>query len=179
MIEKPDNPPTNLAITGIYHFKSSERLFNSIEYIIKEKIKTRNEYQLTDAMKHMMYGGEKFQVFDVSEWYDCGAKESLLATNEIMLARYGTNDNITGNIIIPPVFVGKDCVVENSIIGPNVSLANNATVRNSIVKSSVLGIGSTVENTILDSSIIGDYAYLHQAAMEFNIGPDSEIIFTN
>ncbi len=179
MIEKPDNPPTNLAITGIYHFKSSDKLFNSIEYIIREKIKTRNEYQLTDAMKHMMYGGEKFQVFDVPEWYDCGAKESLLDTNEIMLSRYGTNDQITGNIIIPPVFVGKDCIIENSIVGPNVSLSNQATIRNSIVKDSILGIGSTVENTILDKSLIGDYAYLHQAAMEFNIGPDSEIIFTN
>ncbi len=178
MIEKPDNPPTNLAITGLYYFKSAHTLFTSIEYIIQEKIKTRNEYQLTDAMKNMMYGGEKFRIFRVPEWYDCGAKDSLLETNEIMLARYGTNDSVYGSIIVPPVFIGNNVIIENSIIGPNVSVSEDSVIRNSIVKSSILGVGATVENTILERSLIGDYAYLHQASVEFNIGPDSEIIYT-
>jgi len=178
MIEKPENPPTNLAISGIYYFKSSFKLFNAIEYIIKEKILTKNEYQLTDAMKRMMYMGEKFKIFYVPEWYDCGEKDTLLETNKIMLTRYATNDRINGSIILPPVFIGKDCVIENSIIGPYVSVSEGSYVKNSIIKNSILGKETSVENTILDKSLIGDNSILSESSRELNIGPDSEIILT-
>ncbi len=178
MMEKPDVPPTNMAISGVYFFKSAFKLFDAIKFIIAEKIKTRNEYQLTDAMKRMMYQGERFKIFNVPEWYDCGEKSTLLETNKIMLERYATNDEITGSIIIPPVFIGNNTTIENSIIGPNVSITEGSTVKNAIVKNSILGIETTVENTILDSSLIGDNSYLSEAPREFNIGPDSEIIFT-
>lgn len=123
MIEKPETPPSNLAIAGIYYFTSAYKLFDSIKHIIDEKIKTRDEYQLTDAMKTMMYRGDKFKVFNVPEWYDCGEKETLLQTNKIMLERHATNDKIPGSIIVPPVFIGNDTTIENSIIGPYVSIS--------------------------------------------------------
>lgn len=178
MVEKPDDPPSNLAITGLYYFKSAYNLFDSVEYLIEEDIKTRGEYQLTDAMKNMMTAGDTFETFDVPEWYDCGAKESLLDTNEIMLRHRSNNNQIKGSVIIPPVFVGKNVLIVNSIIGPNVSISEGSEVRNSIIKESILGVNSTVKNTILEKSLIGDYAYLKQTAIEFNIGPDSEMIFT-
>ena len=178
MIEKPENPPSNLAIAGIYYFQSAFKLFEAIEYIIQEKIKTRNEYQLTDAMKRMMYQGEKFKTFNVPEWYDCGEKESLLDTNEVMLKRHATNDKIQGCIITPPVFIGKNAEISNSIIGPNVSIAEDAVVKNSIVNDSIIGTNTTVENTVLTRSLIGDNSYLSDTSREFNIGADSEIIFT-
>lgn len=179
MIEKPEDPPTNLAITGMYYFKSSETIFSALDYIIDNDIRTRNEFQLTDAMRHMMESGEDFSAFNVPEWYDCGSKPVLLETNEIMLAKYGTTDHVHGSIIIPPVFVAEGAVVKNSIVGPNVSVSREAQICNSIVKNSVLGVGSTVENCVIEDSLIGDYAYLHQAYQEFNIGNDSEIIFTD
>jgi glucose-1-phosphate thymidylyltransferase len=178
MMEKPEKPPTNIAIAGIYYFQSAHKLFASIEHIIREKIMTRGEYQLTDAMKHMMYNGEKFKTFDVPEWYDCGEKDSLLDTNRVMLDRYATNDRVSGSIVIPPVFIGNNCDIRNSILGPNVSISEGSTVVNSIISNSILGIETSVENTILESSLIGDNAFLAEKPREFNIGPDSEMIFT-
>jgi glucose-1-phosphate thymidylyltransferase len=178
MIEKPENPATNLAIAGIYYFKSAHKLFDAIHHIIMEKIKTRNEYQLTDAMKEMMAKGEKFETFRVPEWYDCGEKESLLDTNKVMLSRYATHNDVKGSIIIPPVFIGKNVKIKNAIIGPNVSISADSIVKNSIVKNTILGTDTVVENTVLNSSLIGDHCALSEAPREFNIGPDSEIIFT-
>lgn len=177
MIEKPEHPPSNKAIAGLYYFKSAFEVFDAVEYIIREKIMTRGEFQLTDAMKNMMYRGKKFQTFDVLEWYDCGDKETLLKTNEIMLLRHGNAEKIRGSIIIPPVYIGRDANIENSIIGPNVSISEETTIVNSIIRNSIIGKESSVENTILDGSLIGDYAFLSQAALEFNIGSNSEIIF--
>lgn len=178
MIEKPERPPTNIAIAGIYYFKSAFKLFESIKYIIDENIKTRNEYQLTDAMKRMMFTGEKFRTFNVPEWYDCGEKESLLDTNRIMLSRYATNNKIPGSIVIPPVFLGKDVEVENSIIGPNVSVSEGSSIKNAVISNSILGAETNVENIVLNRSLIGDNAILSQTPAEFNIGPDSELMFT-
>ena len=178
MVEKPENPPSNWAIAGIYYFQSAYKLFDSIGYLMNQKIQTRNEYQLTDAMIQMMDDGEKFKVFNVPEWYDCGEKESLLDTNKIMLERYATNNKVPGSIIVPPVFIGKDVTIENSIIGPNVAITEGSFVKNSIIKNSILGIETTVENVNLENSLIGDNASLTEAPREFNIGPDSEMIFT-
>ncbi len=178
MLEKPENPPTNLAIAGMYYFRSSEELFDSIEHIISEDIRTKNEYQLTDAMKHMLDNGSRFQVFKANEWYDCGNKDSLLETNQVMLEKQNLKYAIPGSIIIPPVFIGNNAEIINSIIGPNVAVSHDSSVRNSIVKNSILGKGSTLENAIVEESFIGDNAYLLQSPVEFNIGPDSEIIFS-
>lgn len=177
MVEKPENPPSNWAIAGIYYFQSAYKLFDSIAYIMSQKIQTKNEYQLTDAMIQMMEDGDKFKVFNVPEWYDCGERESLLETNQIMLDRFATDSKIPGSIIIPPVFIGKDVTIENSIIGPNVSITEGSYVRNAIIKNSILGLDTTVENVILENSLIGDNASLSEAPREFNVGPDSEMIF--
>lgn len=178
MIEKPEDPPSNLAIAGIYYFKSAYDLFSSLGYIIGEKIKTRDEYQLTDAMKIMINKKELFRTFNVPEWYDCGEKETLLQTNRVMLERHSTNDKIQGSIIVPPVFIGTNTKISNSIIGPYVSISESSCVKNSLISNSILGIETIVENSILDSSLIGDNSYLSEAPKEFNVGPDSEIVFT-
>jgi len=176
MLEKPDNPTSNLAIAGIYYFKSSDKLFHAIDQIIKENITTKNEYQLTDAMKYMLESGEKFRIFKVDEWYDCGDKESLLETNQIVLEKLKLDYAIPGSIIIPPVFIGENVNIQNSVVGPNVSISHDSKVNNSIVKNSILGKGSTLENALIEHSFIGDNAYLHQSSLEFNIGPDSQIV---
>ena len=176
MVEKPETPPSNLAIAGIYYFPSSESLFNAIEYLIDNNIKTKGEYQLTDAMHYMLKEGEKFKIFHIDEWYDCGEKESLLKTNEVLLKRMDLQYNLKGNIIIPPVFIGENCEIKNSIIGPNVSISEGAIIKNSIIKNSILGIESTIENAILERSLVGDNSYIMDNSIELNIGPDSELI---
>jgi glucose-1-phosphate thymidylyltransferase len=179
MIEKPDHSHSDLAISGIYFFNSAFKLFESIKHLMLRNIKTRNEYQLTDAMKQMMAEGSKFKTFNVPELYDCGEKYALLETNRVMLERHANYDKIMGCIVIPPVYIGNNTEIENSIIGPNVSISEGCTVKNSIITNSILGIETNVENKILNNSLIGDNSTLAESPAEYNIGPDSEIIFNN
>jgi len=53
VVEKPSYFISNLAISGIYYFKNPLMLKESLEYVIKNDIKTKGEYQLTDAIQHM------------------------------------------------------------------------------------------------------------------------------
>ncbi len=176
MIEKPENPPSNLAIGGIYYFPESDKLFNALEHIIDNNIKTKGEYQLTDAMHYMLKKEEKFKIFHIEEWYDCGEKESLLETNKVLLKKKNLNYEINSNIIIPPVFIGENCEISNSIIGPNTSISEGSIIRNAIIKNSILGKETTIENAILNKSLIGDNSYIIDNSIEVNIGPDSELI---
>ena len=54
---------SNLALTGLYYIVQSKELFESIDYIIDNDIKTKNEYQLTDALEYMIERGFIFKIF--------------------------------------------------------------------------------------------------------------------
>lgn len=175
LIEKPENPLSNIVIGGVYYFKSAYALFEAINYLFEHTITTKNEYQLTDAIKRLMYSGEKVRTFPISDWYDCGEKDALLETNEHLLKQTNLQVRIPGSIIIPPVFIHESVEVKHSIIGPNVSISEGCVIRNAIISHSILGSDATVENAILTRSLIGDNAYFCEAPREMNIGPDSEI----
>ena len=84
-IEKPENPKSNLAIGGIYWIASQQRLKNALNYLYENKIQTKNEYQLTDALEQMLSDGEKFSTSIIDNWLDCGIPETLLSTNKELL----------------------------------------------------------------------------------------------
>ena len=81
LIEKPENPTTNLALVGLYFINNPTLLVDSLQTLIDNNIRTRDEYQLTDALQMMIDKGEKFTTFPVEGWYDCGKPETLLSTN--------------------------------------------------------------------------------------------------
>src|SRR3972149_1712943 len=85
-IEKPDKPVSNLAIVGLYYIQDTNTLARALEKLIVEQDrKTKDEYQLTDALQIMLRDGVKMTSFPVEGWYDCGKAETLLATNRILL----------------------------------------------------------------------------------------------
>ena len=79
LVEKPDTLVSNLAIVGLYFLQQAGSLFASIDHLISNNIKTKGEYQLTDALELMIEGGEPFTTFPVHGWYDCGKPETLLS----------------------------------------------------------------------------------------------------
>ena len=84
-VEKPDTYVSNLAIIGIYYFKSGEQLCNELEYLIDNDIKEKGEYQLTNALENMKNKGVVFRPGEVKEWLDCGNKNVTVATNKKVL----------------------------------------------------------------------------------------------
>ena len=120
------------------------------------------------------------RTFEVANWFDCGKKEILLDTNATLLKRmtidYSTMQ-FPNTIIIPPVFIGKNCKISNSIIGPNVSIGDNAILNYSIVKESIIGPYAQLEFAILERSLLGNDAYLKGMKQSLNIGDSTEINF--
>ena len=90
--EKPDNPPNNMAIIGIYYIASQKELVEGIEYLMDNNIRTKNEYQLTDAYSVMLNNGHQFKTLEIDACLDCGIPETLLSTNRTLLERMGDND---------------------------------------------------------------------------------------
>ena len=175
LVEKPDTPVSNLAIVGLYFLKQAGSLFSSIDYLIDNDIKTKGEYQLTDALQLMIERGETFTTFTVHGWYDCGKSETLLSTNEILLKDNSSTKQYPGSIINNPVFIADSARLENAIIGPNTTIGEHAVITNAIIKESIIGNDSLVEHIILEQSIVGNNASITGTARKINIGDYSEI----
>ena len=174
MVEKPDDPKSDLAIAGIYLVRSQKLLKNAIEKLIDKDIKTRGEYQITDALQIMIDEGEKIQAMQIGNWYDCGTEATLLSTNKYLLSQIPKNKKTFLNSIIKEnVFIGKDVEISNSIIGPNVSLSNGVEVKNSIISNSIINEGTIISNKLMDKSIIGKSVILEGKSSSLSIGDNS------
>lgn len=178
MIEKPQKPISNIAISGIYYFSKAQPLIDAIDYIISNNIKTKNEYQLTDAMMEMIKQGEKIGVFETNEVYDCGSKEKLIDANNKLLKKFHSDGissiNVKNSVIIPPVYISPNALVEYSVIGPYVSIHEGAVVKNSIIKESIIEERAKVDGMIIEKSLIGQESNVEESFRELNIGPHSE-----
>ncbi|MGV8168573.1 MAG: sugar phosphate nucleotidyltransferase [Candidatus Nanoarchaeia archaeon] len=176
LIEKPDTPVSDKAIVGLYYVKDSGKLFSSIEFLMKNKIMTKGEYQLTDAFQLMINRGAKIISGEVKVWQDCGTMHNLLETNRYLLSKIkGTGGDLKNTVIIKPVFIEKGAKINNSVIGPNVSIGRNVTVNSCIVSESIIGMGAVVENSVLKECTIGRNAKVQSTGKKLNIGESSEL----
>jgi glucose-1-phosphate thymidylyltransferase len=175
LIEKPENPTTNLALVGLYFINNPTLLVNCLDEMIEHNIRTRDEYQLTDALQMMIDRGEKFTTFPVEGWYDCGKPETLLSTNRYLLDGMSAPNPIQGTVIIPPAFISSKAHVERSVIGPYTTVAAGAKVVDSVVKDSIISDGATVTASMLEQSIIGNNAIVKGKFSRLNVGDSSEI----
>ena len=181
LVEKPAIPKSNLALVGIYKIIETKLMMDCIINNIENNLKTQGEFHLTDALMCMITKGNVFEAINVDSWFDCGKKEILLQTNELLLKRGNFQkvnpDLVENSIIIPPVFIGIGSKVKNSIIGPNVSIGENALVESSIIKESIIGPFAELYNSVLSNSLIGNDAYLQGTVHSLNLGDSAEINF--
>lgn len=175
VVEKPDHYVSDQAMVGLNLIRDSDRLFACLEEIIDAGQRTRGEFQLTDAFARMVERGAHLHAFKVDNWFDCGVTESLLETNRHLLGRLGPAKPREGVILIPPVFVADSAVVTDSVVGPHVSIGENARVSDSVIKDSIIGVGAQVAGCYLHESLIGDNAVVEAGARKLNVGDSSEV----
>ncbi len=175
-IEKPQEFVSDLAIIGIYYFKDGAALKAEIEHLLENDIREKGEFQLTNALENLKQKGAKFEPGEVSEWLDCGNKNACIYSNERVLENANGNEklvfsnNNTNSLIIEPCYIGENVVIENSIVGPHVSIGNGTSIKNSIVKNSIIQTETSINGVILEKAMIGNKAIVHEKAKNLSIG---------
>lgn len=198
LIEKPKQPPSNLALVGVYIF--SPKIHEAIERI---KPSWRNELEITDAIQELIEMGCNVKSEILNAWWlDTGKKDDILTANSIVLDEYikydicGSVDNnskITGrvkiekgsviinSIIRGPVAIGENSHIENSFIGPHTSIGNNTKIiESSIEHCVILDNTQVMEIERLEDSLLGKGVKLSKnkkgrGALRLMIGDYSEI----
>lgn len=176
IIEKPKNPPSNFAVTGIYFL--TPHIF---EVITKLKPSWRNELEIADALQLLIEEKKEVAYEIITDfWKDTGTPEDIIEANEFILenmkgsfmGKKEASVVINGKIIVGqgtviknnvkisgPVIIGENCVIdEGTIIGKNTSIGDNSqlskcTVSNSIIMSNCIIQGKIgVKNSIIASN---------------------------
>ncbi|MCW5875279.1 MAG: hypothetical protein KIS85_00220 [Anaerolineales bacterium] len=178
LIEKPDDMSNNLAIVGIYYFKRGEDLLAAIDEQMQKGVKTKNEYFLADAIDIMLKKGLRMRTEVVDEWLDAGLPETVLETNRRLLekGRENTPDaGRSGVTLHAPVYIHPEATVENSTLGPYVSVGRGCVVRNSRIEDAILESGATVEDSHLHGSLLGERSQVRGVKGRVNVGDDSQV----
>lgn len=149
MTEKPEGLESGYAITGLYYFSDGMSLRTYLKHIIDNGIMTKDEYQLTDAMKMMIDSNIPMRAVEADKWIDCGTHDMLIEANRELLAMENRTYFREGD-------TGRGSIGDNvsvfgnaSITGSNVEdsiIMENAVIRNCDIKNSVIGRNCTVEN---------------------------------
>ncbi|MFC1732121.1 sugar nucleotidyltransferase, partial [candidate division KSB1 bacterium] len=177
LVEKPQNPRSNLAIVGLYYIEKGAILKDCIDELLEKKKKTAGEFQITDALQIMIERGETIRTFPVHEWCDCGKPETILSTNHRLLSKRTEEISIPGSLVRSPVFIDPTSEIEHSIIGPSTTVARNAQIRNSIIFNSIVGENAKIADSILRDSIIGNHSHISGTLKSLNISDYSDISF--
>jgi glucose-1-phosphate thymidylyltransferase len=183
LVEKPENPPSNLGLVGIYMF--DHHIFEAVNSIQPSE---RGELEITDAIQWLIDKG--YSVFPhVHEgwWLDTGKAPDLLEANSYVLSELRPHiaddaeidadsqvdarvtlqagAKIINSIVRGPTIIGERTVIENSYIGPFTSIYHDATIRDcEIERSIILENAEVIElDMMLRDSLIGRFAEVRNA----------------
>jgi len=197
LVEKPDNPPSNLALVGVYIFSS--HIHEAIDRIKPSK---RGELEITDAIQELILMGNRVKSFVLKDWWlDTGKKDDLLTANAIVLDEWGKkkisgtidkasrilgrvslgkNSSVKTSTIRGPVVIGDNTCIEHSFIGPHTSIGDNSRIINSSVEHSVILNGSEVIDVErMEESLVGRRVRIFRnhrhKALRLMVGDDSTV----
>lgn len=176
LVEKPETPPSNLTMVGMYYFKDGPALMKRIERVMKEGRMGKGEFYLPDPLQMMLDEGYHLEAALAQGWYDCGTIEALFDTNRILLERGQQTVVTTDNsVIIPPVYIEDGAVVSQSVIGPYVSIAARSVIQHSVIRDSIISEGAIVQDALLQRSLVGEHAFVKGTYRRLNVGDFSTI----
>jgi glucose-1-phosphate thymidylyltransferase len=183
LVEKPQTIDNNLALVGCYYFRRGDDLMSAIEEQMQRNVQLKNEFFLADAVNILLEHKGLFHPQRVETWLDTGTIEATLETNRYLLEKAARLQiapaSRPGVAIHAPVCIDASAEIEDSIVGPHVSLGPGCRISGSRIEDSILDAGCTVRNASLKSSLIGARASVQGAGLDqtltLNIGDDSSV----
>jgi glucose-1-phosphate thymidylyltransferase len=196
LVEKPKQPPSDLAIVGTYLF--SNKIHRALT---KTKPSRRGELEITDAIQQMINMGFKVKAQILQSWWlDTGKKDDILTANAKILDEYVERD-VKGNVqdstiegrvridepstilnstVRGPCVIGKNAKIQNSFIGPYTSIGNETQITNSAIEYSVILEKATINGIErLEESLIGRNAKIQNTrghkTLRLHVGDYSEV----
>jgi len=175
-VEKPETFVSDLAIIGIYYFKDGANLRKEIKYLLDNDIKDKGEYQITNALENMKNKGLNFTPGKVTEWLDCGNKDSTVNTNQRYLEYIkdtplvAASSKLENSVLIHPVYIGEGVVIKNSIVGPHVSIGNKTVVEGTIISNSIVQENASLKNANITNSMLGNFATFEGSSVDLSVG---------
>jgi glucose-1-phosphate thymidylyltransferase len=180
-IEKPTTMEHKLAIAGIYWFRHGRDLFQALDTVISQGHQTKGEYYLADAYRLLLRQGMTVEAKPTILWLDAGNPTNIFSTNARLLSLgFGSQNALERSYVekftvLPPVFIHDSAKIENAIIGPYANIEANVTVKNAIVRNSIIDAGAHIENVILDEALVGENANVTGHSHALFVGDDSTI----
>ena len=168
IMEKPENPPTNLAVTGIYFL--TPKIFDVIDRL---KPSSRDELEITDALEMLLNENDNISYSMITDyWKDTGTPDDILNANRQVLEHIcnqtciiDKSTNIeSGSSVITPSIIGKNCKIDKSAqIGPNVSIGDNTIISSGVViENSIIMSDCKIDGSLnIRDSIISANCHLH------------------
>jgi glucose-1-phosphate thymidylyltransferase len=176
LVEKPSEPPSDLALVGVYMFDPT--VFEAVNAI---RPSARNELEITDAIQYLIDARRDVRSHIITGWWkDTGRLEDMLEANRIVLTglagrvegEVDSTSRIEGEVVIGkgsrivsstlrgPLIVGEDCLIEDSFVGPFTSIHDRVVIRGSEIEHSilleeakVLGLRYRMESSLLGRSV--------------------------
>jgi glucose-1-phosphate thymidylyltransferase len=178
VIEKPQDPPSNLAISGAYLFRRS--IFDAIANI---RPSWRNELEITDAIQYIISAGHEVHPYQLTGWWiDAGKPDAIIQASQLILGDLpyspapddpamiigksdvsprviiGSDSRIIDSVIRGPVIIGSNVEVRNSYVGPYTSLGDNVVLDGCEIEASIVMQNCALKGIAgrIDSSLIAD-----------------------
>ncbi len=180
VVEKPQDPPSNFAIAGVYLFRSS--IFDAISRI---KPSWRNELEITDAIQVLISDANAVASYKLDGWWiDAGKPGAIVMANQLVLEELpyspapensdqiegdcdvshrviiGKNSKIIDSVVRGPVIIGDNTIIKNSYVGPYTALGDDVVIEGSEIEASIVMKNCEIRNIQgrIDRSLLADNA---------------------
>ena len=198
LVEKPAEPPSDLALVGVYMF--DRHIFESVHRI---EPSWRGELEITDAIQDLIDRGLDVHPHVVRGWWkDTGKIDDMLEANRIVLealrvprgkkagkgsrvegrVQLGEGVEIVDSLVRGPVVVGDGVRIENAFVGPYTAIGDGCTLRGCEIENSIVLAGAQVCDVPIriDASLIGRDVKITQTGLKpkayrFMLGDKSEV----
>ncbi|MCB9418828.1 MAG: glucose-1-phosphate thymidylyltransferase [Ardenticatenaceae bacterium] len=198
LVEKPQNPPSDLALVGIYMFDAN--VFKAVNAI---KPSWRGELEITDALKWLVQNNYDVHPYIHEGWWiDTGKREDMLEANDLVLeeidyeiAGYIDRESQVGrrvtiergaeiinSVVRGPSIIGENARIVNSYIGPYTSIAKDVIVENSEIEhsmvlenSKIIDIGTRIQDSLIGSHVEISRSPIKPKALKLSLADYSQV----